>query len=59
MKKVIIYFTEDKRCYQVICPFRQEGKDRDLLFDGNWRKLVDHVTRSHGDVKNYWKFEVI
>lgn len=63
MKKVIIYFDEYKKCYQIITPFKQSGR-KDEMFDGNWQKLVDHVTRSFvsGDgryVRNYYKYEVI
>lgn len=64
MKKVIIYFDEDKKCYQIITPFRQEGPNSKEVFDGNWQKLVEHVTRSYRGsdgsyVKNYYKYEVI
>jgi hypothetical protein len=58
MKKVIIYYTEDKKSYQIVTPFKQEGR-KEEVFDGNWRALVWHITKSHGDVQNYWKYEVI
>ena len=59
MKKVIIYYDEFGKCKQIITPFKQVGKNREDLFDGNWKKLVDHVTKSTNEQKTYWKYEVI
>jgi len=58
MKKVIIYYDPEGRCRQIICPFKQTGK-REEMFDGAWKKLVDHVTKSTNERKNYWKFEIV
>jgi hypothetical protein len=58
MKKVIIYYDELGKCRQIICPFRQDMRDKDA-FDNNWKKLVDHVTGSTNEQKTYWKYEVI
>ena len=58
MKKVVIYYDAEGRCKQVITPFKQDPKDKDC-FDGNWRRLVEHVTGSSNDHKGYYKFEVV
>ena len=49
---IVIYYTEDKKSFQIIKPSKE--------FDGNVRKLVEHVTRSnHADgEQNYWRFEI-
>jgi len=54
---IIIYFTADKKNYQIIRP-QTEGANR---FAGDVRKLVEHVTCStHSDgIKNYHSFEII
>ena len=59
MKKVIIWYDPEGKCKQVITPFKQEGKNRSDLFDGNWGKLVAHVTHSTDDQKNYYKYEIV
>ena len=54
---IIIYFTEDKKNFQVIKP-QTEGENK---FRGDVRSLVEHVTFStHSDgIKNYHSFEII
>lgn len=54
---IIIYFTEDKKNFQVIRP-QTEGTNK---FNGDVRKLVEHVTHSDFDqnFKNFYKFEII
>jgi len=54
---IIIYFTEDKKNYQIIRP-QTEGVNR---FAGDVRKLVEHVTCStHSEgIRNYHSFEII
>lgn len=50
---VTIYFTPDKKNYQIIHP----SKD----FAGDWKGLVDTVTQSdelHHEIKNYHSFEI-
>lgn len=56
MKAVIIYFTKDKKNFQVIRPSAK--------FDGQVLKLVQQVTLSNlekgfGYQKNYHSFEII
>lgn len=56
MKMIIIYFTEDKKNFQVIKPSAK--------FDGQISKLVQQVTKSNLEKvfwyqKNYHSFEVI
>ena len=36
MKRLIIYYTADKKSYQVVQPSEK--------FDGNWAALVQHIT---------------
>lgn len=57
---IIIYFTEDKRNYQIIHP-QTDHKDSKHNFDGNVRKLVEQITHSDYDegFKNYHSFEII
>jgi hypothetical protein len=54
---IIIYFTEEKKSYQVIRP-KTEGENK---FSGDVRKLVEHVTHSDydGKIRNYHSFEII
>ena len=54
---IIIYFTEDKKNFQVIRPVTT-GKDK---FDGNVRKLVEHITCSdHREgIINYHSFDIL
>ena len=57
---IIIYFTEDKKNYQVIRP-QTEGPNR---FNGNVKALVEHVTKSdlssdERRIKNFHSFEII
>jgi hypothetical protein len=54
---VIIYFTEDKKNFQVIRP-QTEGENR---FNGDIRRLVEHVIHSDftENYKNYHHFEII
>ena len=57
---IVIYFDEDKKTYQTIHP-KTDSKNPKDNFDGNVRKLVDHITKSdamHG-VKNYHSFDII
>lgn len=58
MKKVIIFYDEFGECKQIITPFRQDMRDKNA-FDQNWKKLVDHVTKSTNENRTYYKFEVI
>jgi hypothetical protein len=53
---IVIYFTEDKKNYQVIRP-KTEGKDK---FDGNVRLLVEHITHSdfNEGIRNYHSFQI-
>jgi|WetSurSiteA1Bulk_404760.scaffolds.fasta_scaffold341383_1 hypothetical protein len=56
---VIIYFTENKKNYQIIHP-QTDHKDSKHNFDGRVQLLVEHVThsdRSEG-IKNYHSFEI-
>jgi len=57
---IIIYFDEDKKNYHVIRPKTDSKNPRDN-FDGNVRKLVEHLTHSdfEDDIKNYHHFEII
>ena len=50
MKTIVIYFTEDKKNFQVIKPSPK--------FDGQVSKLVQHITKSGGYQKNYHSFEI-
>lgn len=54
---IIIYFTEDKKNYQVIHP-QMEGENK---FNDNVRSLVEHITHSDyaQNFKNYYRFEII
>jgi len=54
---IIIYYTEDKSCYQVIHP-QMEGENH---FRGDVRKLVEHVSHSNFDegIRSYHSFEII
>ena len=58
--KVVIYLTEDKKNYHVIRP-KTDSKKQSENFDGNVRKLVEHLTGSDYEkgVKNYYKFEIL
>jgi hypothetical protein len=49
---IVIYFDESKKNFQIVRPTKD--------FDGNVRKLVEHITHSnHADgEQNYWKFEI-
>jgi hypothetical protein len=58
MKKVVIFYDEFGKCKQIITPFRQDMRDK-ACFDGNWRKLVIHVTGSTEENKKYYKYEVV
>lgn len=52
MKKVIIYFTSDEtKNFQVITPTE--------YFKGDWLGLVQNVTESNDDIKNFHHFEII
>jgi len=57
---IIIYFTEDKKNYQIIRP-QIDHKDRQHNFDGRVNLLVEHITHSCRDdgIKNYYSFEII
>jgi len=57
---IIIYFTEDKKNYQVIRP-QTEGENK---FKGDVLSLVQHVTKSYRDrdghlIRRYHSFEII
>ena len=49
---IVIYMDDSKRNFRIIHP--------GITFDGNVRKLVEHVTHSnHAEgVQNYWRFEM-
>lgn len=55
MKKLIIYFTEDKKNYQTVTPSSK--------FNNDWKGLVDSITGSfYKDTvyyKCYFDFEII
>jgi len=53
MKRMIIYFDADKKCFQIITPTK--------AFDNNWKGLADHITKSgdKNDEKNYHSFELV
>lgn len=57
---IIIYFTEDKKNYHVIHP-KTWGKEPKDNFDGNVRRLVEHLTHSdfNGGIRNFHSYEVI
>ena len=42
---LIIYLTEDKKCFQIINP-----SDK---FDGNWSLLISAIILSHGMREHY------
>jgi hypothetical protein len=57
---IIIYFTEDKKNYQIIRP-QTEGDNR---FQGDVLRLVEYLTRSYTThdgqrIKNYHTYEVL
>lgn len=57
---IIIYFTEDKKNYQIIRP-QTEGENR---FKGDVLNLVEHLTKSYFThdgqrIKNYHTYEVL
>lgn len=54
---IIIYFTEDKKNYQIIRP-KMDGENH---FDGDVLKLVEHITHSNfrDGMRNYHSFEVL
>ena len=54
---VIIYFTEDKKNYQIIKP----KMDGDNKFNGEVSKLVEHITHSNfsDGRRNYHSYVVI
>ena len=60
MTAIVIYFTEDKKNFHIIRP-QTDSRDSRSNFDGNVRKLVEHLTHSnHVDgIKNYHSFEII
>jgi hypothetical protein len=49
---IVIYLDETKKSFRIIKP--------GPTFDGNVRKLVEHLTHSnHSDgIQNYYRFEV-
>lgn len=57
---IIIYLTEDKKNFHVIHP-KTDSKDSRENFDGNIRRLVEHLTHSdyESGIKNYHSFEII
>ena len=57
---IIIYYTEDKKSFHVIRPKTDSKNPRDN-FDGNIRKLVEHLTHSdyENGIRNFRSFEVI
>jgi hypothetical protein len=54
---IIIYFTEDKKNYQIIHP-KTDGPNK---FNGDVNSLVEHITKSDysSGYKNYYRFEII
>jgi len=56
---IVIYLTEDKKNFHVIRP-KTHSKNPRENFDGNVRKLVEHLTHSdyESNVRNYHSFEV-
>jgi hypothetical protein len=54
---IIIYFTEDKKNFQIIRP-QTEGSNK---FRGDVFGLVEHLTKSDREsrIKNYYSFEII
>ena len=54
---VIIYFTEDKKNYQIIRP-QTEGPNK---FRGDVSGLVEYITKSDRDSgrRNYHSFEIL
>lgn len=57
---IVIYFTEDKKNFQIVRP-QTDSKDSKHNFDGNVRKLVEHITQSNSDehIKNYHSFQIL
>lgn len=55
---IVIYYDEDKTNYHVIHP-KTWSKEPSENFDGNIRKLVEHITKSDFErgIKNFYKFE--
>jgi hypothetical protein len=53
MKRMIIYFTADKKIFQIVQPTK--------AFDSNWKGLADHITKSgdRADEKNYSHYELV
>jgi len=55
MQTLIIYLDKTKKNFRIITPFAQGAEfDSKTRFDGNWKKLADHL---EGD--NYSNFEII
>jgi hypothetical protein len=54
---IIIYFTEDKKNFQIIHP-QTEGPNK---FNGDIIGLVEHITHSdrHDGIKNYYKYDLL
>ena len=57
---IIIYFTEDKKNYQIIRP-QTEGENK---FKGDVSKLVEHLTKSYTThdgqrIRNYHSYVVL
>ena len=54
---IIIYFTEDKKNYQIIRP-QTEGPNK---FRGDALGLVEHITKSDRESgrKNYYSFKIL
>ena len=42
---LVIYLTEDKKCFQIVNPSAK--------FDGNWSLLIAAIIGSHGMNKHY------
>ena len=55
---IVIYYNEDKTNYHVIHP-KTWSKEPSENFDGNIRKLVEHITKNDFErgIKNFYKFE--
>ncbi len=55
---IVIYYDEDKTNYHVVHP-KTWSKEPNENFDGNIRKLVEHITKSDFErgIKNFYKFE--
>ena len=57
---IIIYFTEDKKNYQIIRP-QTEGENK---FKGDVSKLVEHLTKSYTThdgqrIRNYHSYVIL